>query len=1145
MDIPQRNMCENFAETIAFLLKLWYNKYICYSDKYFSERFDNMNNNMEIQREAIIEIVGTQYEGRAVNHQNLIYQQNLKVKHQSDNIHDHNAIIVLTNEDKELGFLPKGYASLYAPAIDSGRYSFAVEIVRSEPDPERPILIVKITSELKNHSEEDIERDILAFIQNIVNGYAQERTEYLKYIYAETVNVDELLSALNKVRLIQKLHSSSTDIIKSHSIAHTSEKYTPLTKDALTKHLNDSKADVNDVLKKIQKAYNESLDIDDEEEYHRVQSEIRERRKKFRLYNELLISLIDTVESYTDISVTQATKSEVHFSESTESSQETIEVLPSTEPETHEPESIIKPEHEVAIPEEAILTEKAFFDWLISDGGVSDTTAKQYISNIHSIEKLYQTLFGVRKNLLGVNSADNAKTMIEILLQRSEYIDANDRRHNSFSASLNKFAQFACISVERLKSPTEKKNYQPPICSDPFIIKTVDFNNPHNCTHYKPCSFILNELKYSVGSWRELYTKFLVLLYNNNNYAEILKGLIGKSLYGHRTDFADKTLVHELRRAIRISSNFFAEGNLSAIGIIKRVKCLMELCSIDDNNMIIEYNTQNITSDTVLGNNDNMNADVGSYLLITEQSFEKWLTISGNIAETTIKGYIRSIHYIEELFRSMLGIDNPLFGNIDKNVTESLIKTLIHKKEYIQDNQIKHHRSSAALAKYIQFTGLVIDDSADALNAVEPYTGFDGAVDTISGNKKGVPYDFCNHSISEEPKIETTIITHDHDLSEASSKNIVFSPDTSNHFVLKDAVIEILSSNAPEITKYHEHKDGISSKNLRELIKAYYGKTIGLFEISKLLMLDKTFQSVGKGCYIVNEAAIPHSEPEPEFTENDEPVEIVAKPVCTPEPIIAHKVPTIAELVKTMTEPISTATQPAIHEETMADDTVDIETNDILTIEPIIAVIKENYDNLQYEDGFGAYEVKTLLSQKGYTNASEDEIEALMTECSELQEIEDGYYTLAEVEDDNETSVEVSAIAKDNTEDTKTEVVEAPITVIIPEEPQEVAADTRYIVLRLNGNVIRAYDYSDALNKVCEFCINCKPFRMARIAGQAIRLHGNNVFYRKSVPVDGYNKLSNGLQLITIDSLSNLQAITVAVQKYCQIDDDMIAIISQ
>ena len=180
-------------------------------------------------------------------------------------------------------------------------------------------------------------------------------------------------------------------------------------------------------------------------------------------------------------------------------------------------------------------------------------------------------MFGIRRNILSAPSADAVKSMIETLIQRSEYIDANERRHNSFGVSLSKFAQFADISVAGLKSTAEKKNYQPPVSTQPYVIKTVDFENPHNCTYYKPCSFILNELRYSVESWRELYSKFLILLYTDNTYSETIKGLNGKSLYGHRIDFADKMLTHELRRPIRVSTNFFAEGNLSAIDIIKRM----------------------------------------------------------------------------------------------------------------------------------------------------------------------------------------------------------------------------------------------------------------------------------------------------------------------------------------------------------------------------------------------------------------------------------------------------------------------------------------------------------------------------------------------------------------------------------------------
>lgn len=219
-----------------------------------------------------------------------------------------------------------------------------------------------------------------------------------------------------------------------------------------------------------------------------------------------------------------------------------------------------------------------------------------------------------------------------------------------------------------------------------------------------------------------------------------------------------------------------------------------------------------------------------------------------------------------------------------------------------------------------------------------------------------------------------------------------FTPDTTKSFVLKDAVIDILLTEVPEITKYHEHKGGISSKNLRELIKAYYGKTIGLFEISKLLMLDKTFQSVGKGCYVVNEAAIPHSEPESEFAPKDEPVKVVTEPV----PVNTQEVPTVAEPVKTMPEPMPTVTQTVIHEETTVDDTVETKNENKLTIEPIIAVIRENYDNLQYEDGFGAYEVKTLLLQKGYNGLQIITIATL----SDLQMITAAVQKYCQIDDD-------------------------------------------------------------------------------------------------------------------------------------------------
>ena len=1103
-------------------------------------------NNMEIQREAIIEIVGTQYEGRTLNHQSLFLRQELTLKHLRENSHDNDEVLLLTKDGKELGSLPKEYSSLYAPAIDTDKYKFTIEIVKAVPDPVRPILIIKVISELASHNETEIESDIIDFIQNIVNGHSLRTKEYLRFICSETVNVDELLASLDKARLIQKLILCSNDIIDSHAIKPNTDKYTPLTKDSLINKLSELKTDISNVLKQIQAAYNESLDIDDEEEYHRVQSNIRERRKKFRQYDELFSSLLDAVVSYNNISEqSELPDSKVIGNELDNSAHEMDSVMTVSEHDATKsvPTAITKPESNNIISNSSQFTEQAFFEWLVSDGGVSESTAKQYISNIHSIEKLYQTLFGVRNNLLGTKSADNARAMIESLIVTDEYIDANERRHNSFGISLAKFAQFADISIDGLKSSIDKKNYQSPVISAPFVVKTVDFDNPHNCTYYKPCSLIFNEFKYVVGSWRELYTKFLTLLYTDNTYSETINGLIGKSLYGHRIDFADKELSHYLRRPIIVSTNFFAEGNLSAIDIIKRIKCLMELCSISDDSIVIEYNTQEKNFEQIelidtdadrfeqLSVSDAKDENVDTAIvadkpdksatnIIAEQpetkstndeeekiernDFVEWLINNMGLASATAKSYYSSVKTSERIAREQKLKSQRLFDADSYDEASETFRGLLQCDAFVKMNSTAHNSLTAGVRKLLVY-----------LDATKPHQ------------------EHIEQITNEAPIVEDT------------PSIVAFAPDTTKPFVLKDAVIEILSSDAPEITKHKEYKNGITSKSLRDLLKEYYGKTIGLFEISKLLMLDRTFQSVGKGCYIVNEAAIPHSEPESEFVPKDEPVKLVAEPVPTPVHVNTHDVPTVARPVKTMPEPMSTATQTDIHEETVADDTLDTKSENELTIEPIIAVIRENYDNLQYEEGFGAYEVKTLLSQKGYTNLVEGEIEALMSGCSQLREIEDGYYTLAKVGDTTETTIEASDSADNSTEYVAAEVVESPISTSVPNEPQQVDTDARRIVLRLNGNVIRAYDYSDALSKVCEFSINYKPFRMARIAGQDIILNGKKVFYRKSVPIDGYNNLSNGLQIITIATLSDLQTITAAVQKYCQIDDDMIDIISQ
>lgn len=957
-------------------------------------------NNMEIQQEAIIEIIGTQYNERAINHKDLTLTQKLVMKHQMNNEHDANAVIITTNTGKELGLMPKGYASLYAPAIDSKKYSFIVEVIKTEYDTERPILIVKITAEYNGHNEQDVEKNILKYTQDIINGLAQEKSEYMKFIYSKTVDFDELVICLNKARLYQKLYSLFADIIKKNNIECPQAAYTTYTKEKLLKVTYDIQTDISNILKKIQKEYNEYIDIDDDIEYNKKQSEIRERRKKFRAYKDLFEACYETIDKFVYVEAADANATiDVQGSvpsdkntmpddiaESTDAEQDVV----AEESNTSAPETPQEEIEEITEGSNA-FTEQAFLTWLISDKGVSEKNAEQYISNIHSIEKLYQTLFGERNDLFGTSSTESAKAMIESLIVKKEYIDANERRRNNFNIALDMFAQFADITIEKLISSIENENTKVSEQAKKYTVKTVDFNNPHSCTYCKPCAFRINNNSFSAESWLDLYKKYLILLHTNSHYTKQLRSLIGKSLYGNRMDFADKNHKQELRRALEISYDFYAEGNLSAADIIRHIKCLMDLCSISYEHMVIEYITNDKTYNT------------------------------------------------------------------------------------LAEHSISHQKEQTEVLP-------------------EP-------------KQKPVETPKENEHIQEDNNITAT------DDNETETSDVIeFTPDTSKRFVLKDAAIEILSSDATEIKKYKEYKNGINTKGFSDILKKYYNKTVARFELAKLLLIDKTFQAVGKGYFVLDPKQLPQEKPV-----------IEAKPTM----------PTNENVAQENTDEVK-VNSPVMLDDEPSENKAENSESDIST-DAILELMKENCDKPQYEDGFGTYEIKTLLANKGITDISEDTIESLMSECPKMKEIEDGYYVLTDSENDTVDNKPDSLLTQ-----------ETPLTAAeIPAPQENIPITNGHIVLDINGKTTEAYDYSDALKKVCEFAINHEPFKMARIAGQGIQLRDKNVFYRKSVPVYGYNRLSNDLQVMNIDNTAELQTITNEIKDYCQLDDDMIKIISE
>ena len=325
-----------------------------------------------------------------------------------------------------------------------------------------------------------------------------------------------------------------------------------------------------------------------------------------------------------------------------------------------------------------------------------------------------------------------------------------------------------------------------------------------------------------------------------------------------------------------------------------------------------------------------------------------------------------------------------------------------------------------------------------------------------------------------------------------------FTPNIGKPFDLKEALTEILSSDSAEIKEYREYKDGMSPSSFAILIEKYYKKKIDSYEILKFLFAEKDFKFVGHGCYVLNK----------------------------PDEQISYTADENEEQAEMSSEKLQDNTQPKEENKFTPDTGKPFNLKDAL-----IEIFSSDSPEIKEYMEKGGISINSLVllidkyyNRKVFVSA----VSRILINEKIFKFVGNCCYAL-----------DKSLLGRTD------EKTESEITEQIQEEQTEISPETRNIVLQINGNTVRAYDYSDALNKVCEFAINCKPFEMANITRQYISLNGYDVFCRHAELIGGYNRLSNGLQVTKIGNISDLQKITDEIKKYCQINDDMIKIISK
>lgn len=241
----------------------------------------------------------------------------------------------------------------------------------------------------------------------------------------------------------------------------------------------------------------------------------------------------------------------------------------------------------------------------------------------------------------------------------------------------------------------------------------ADFNCLSDYSYTRPVSFsYFGNTIINLSSWTDLYAKLVSTLYED--YSNIIP--VGKSFTGSgRADFGNKDIARAMTAPKPVYMQMYLETNLSATNIIAKLKALLDLCQVDYENVVIEYQkkTDNITAPHTA----NKQKSTEVLRTIDSKSFDLFLRGQEGMADATCRSYASAIGIAERFAREHQLEHYQLFTS-DLNEAKSTVDTLLSNPEFIEYNKQQHNRFRAAMKKYLLF--LRADQAVASTEALTP-----------------------------------------------------------------------------------------------------------------------------------------------------------------------------------------------------------------------------------------------------------------------------------------------------------------------------------------------------------------------------------------------------------------------------------------
>lgn len=231
-----------------------------------------------------------------------------------------------------------------------------------------------------------------------------------------------------------------------------------------------------------------------------------------------------------------------------------------------------------------------------------------------------------------------------------------------------------------------------------YTTMVISFSEIPDLSYTKPiyATYFGDEIQ-CVSSWKQLYVNAFKKLYED--YDDRIP--INESFNANkgRMDFCTGEYYNLMISPKEIVTNKYLETNLSATDIVRKIKCLLDICLVDEENLIIRYIKKgSIRSSETIKTQKSFNSSVNA------ESFYNWLSNEQNMALPTCRSYVSAVNTAERYAKDN-GFANCILYTNNYQEAKLTVDELFDDKVFVEYNDRQHNRFRAGVNKLLLYIG--------------------------------------------------------------------------------------------------------------------------------------------------------------------------------------------------------------------------------------------------------------------------------------------------------------------------------------------------------------------------------------------------------------------------------------------------------